>query len=639
MSIYTDILKKYWGYDGFRPLQEDIIKSVADYGKDTLGLLPTGGGKSIIFQVPALSKSGVCIVITPLIALMKDQVENLRRRNIRAVAVYSGMSQREIQNAYDSCIYGEVKFLYMSPERLGTEQFLAKVREMEVSILAIDEAHCISQWGYDFRPSYLKIADVRKILPANVPVLALTATATPEVADDIMERLGFKEKNLFKKSFSRKNLIYLVRRVVDKEEYMLRIFNNQPGTGIVYVRNRKRTKESAEFLQSRNISADFFHAGLTQAYKDFRQEQWKNGNIRIICSTNAFGMGIDKPDVRTVVHIDIPDSVEGYFQEAGRGGRDEKKAYAVLLYNDTDITRLRRGLSNSFPPKDYIRTVYNALGNHFQIPVGAGRDAAYGFNIYDFSQKYGFQQLQLFSALKILQRNGYIELTDEVFTRGRVMFLITREDLYKFQVANRAFDGFIKMLLRNYEGLWGNYVEIDEDALAREGKCKVDVIYAYLNKLNQLKVISYIPQRSTPYIIYVCERLADSSLIIKPETYDLLRDRYEARINAMIKYCLNDQKCRSRQLTEYFGETDGEDCGECDVCRRRKTEEGSLDDFDKVFDMVYAKLKANPGDIDAVLGNLKADEDLVRKVVEGMMDDGVISIDEHGVMSLADIES
>ncbi len=639
MSIYTDILKKYWGYDGFRPLQEDIIKSVADYGKDTLGLLPTGGGKSIIFQVPALSKSGVCIVITPLIALMKDQVENLRRRNIRAVAVYSGMSQREIQNAYDSCIYGDVKFLYMSPERLGTEQFLTKVREMEVSILAIDEAHCISQWGYDFRPSYLKIADVRKILPANVPVLALTATATPEVADDIMERLGFKEKNLFKKSFSRKNLIYLVRRVVDKEEYMLRIFNNQPGTGIVYVRNRKRTKESAEFLQSRKISADFFHAGLTQAYKDYRQEQWKNGNIRIICSTNAFGMGIDKPDVRTVVHIDIPDSVEGYFQEAGRGGRDEKKAYAVLLYNDTDITRLRRGLSNSFPPKDYIRTVYNALGNHFQIPVGAGRDAAYGFNIYDFSLKYGFQQLQLFSALKILQRNGYIELTDEVFTRGRVMFLITREDLYKFQVANRAFDGFIKMLLRNYEGLWGNYVEIDEDALAREGKCKVDVIYAYLNKLNQLKVISYIPQRSTPYIIYVCERLADSSLIIKPETYDLLRDRYEARINAMIKYCLNDQKCRSRQLTEYFGETDGEDCGECDVCRRRKSEEGSLEDFDKVFDMVYAKLKANPGDIDAVMGDLKADDVLVRKVLDGMMDDGVISIDEHGVMRLADIES
>lgn len=635
MSIYTDILKKYWGYDSFRPLQEDIIKSVADYGKDTLGLLPTGGGKSIIFQVPALSKSGVCIVITPLIALMKDQVENLRRRNIRAVAVYSGMGPTEIQNAYDACIYGGVKFLYMSPERLGTDMFLAKVKEMEVSILAIDEAHCISQWGYDFRPSYLRIADIRKILPANVPVLALTATATPEVADDIMVRLGFREKNLFRKSFSRKNLIYLVRRVDNKEEYMLRIFNNQPGTGIVYVRNRKRTKEAAEFLQSRNISADFFHAGLTQAYKDFRQEQWKKGNIRIICSTNAFGMGIDKPDVRTVVHIDIPDSVEGYFQEAGRGGRDEQKAYAVLLYNDTDITRLRRGLSNSFPPKEYIRTVYNALGNHFQIPLGAGRDAAYGFNIYDFSQKYGFQPLQLISALKILQRNGYIELTDEVFTKGRVMFLITREDLYKFQVANSAFDAFIKMLLRNYEGLWSNYVEIDEEAMAREGKCKVDIIYAYLNKLDQLKVISYIPQKSTPYIIYVCERLADASFIIRPETYDLLRDRYEARINAMVKYCLNDQKCRSRQLIEYFGETGGEDCGECDVCRRRKSEQAKPEDFDNVFDMVYARLKASPGDIDALLGDLKLDYDLVRKVVNGMMDDGVLSMDEHGVISLA----
>ncbi len=642
MSIYTDILKKYWGYDSFRPLQEDIIKSVADLGRDTLGLLPTGGGKSIIFQVPALSKSGVCIVVTPLIALMKDQVENLRRRNIRAAAIYSGMTQREIQNAFDSCIYGDTKFLYMSPERLGTDLFLSKIKEMEVSILAIDEAHCISQWGYDFRPSYLRIADVRKVLPKDVPVLALTATATPEVARDIMDKLGFREPNLFRKSFSRKNLIYIVRRVEDKNPYMLRIFNSQPGTGIVYVRHRRRTKEASEYLKQCGISADFFHAGHTPAYKDFRQQQWKDGKIRVICSTNAFGMGIDKPDVRTVVHIDLPDSMEGYFQEAGRGGRDEQKAYAVLLYNDKDISNLRRNLTNSFPPKEYITNVYNALGNYLQIPIGAGRDVAYGFNLMDFASKYNLNQLQLISALHILQRNGYIETTEEVFTQAKVQMLISREDLYKFQVAQKAYDAFIKLLLRNHEGIFSNPVDVDEERLAREGKCKVEVIYAYLNKLAQMRIISYVPQKNQPYIIYISERIDSRGLIIRPETYDLLRDKYQQRINAMIKYCLNDQQCRSRQLIEYFGEVDGEDCGECDVCRARQRAAAPGGNFNSLFDQVFALMQAHPEglDIDAVLDAAsQLDDSAVREVVRKMMLDGIVQVDDGGLYSIIPAET
>ena len=412
MSVFTEILEKYWGYKSFRPLQEDIIKSVCE-GNDTLGLLPTGGGKSIIFQVPALYFDGVCIVVTPLVALMKDQVENLRRRNINAVAVYSGLTSEEMRIAFDACQFGNVKFLYLSPERLGTELFLERLKTLKVSLLAIDEAHCISQWGYDFRPSYLRIADVRRFLP-GVPVLALTATATPEVADDIQEKLLFDKKNCFRKSFYRKNLVYIVRKVEDKYNYLLKIAKKQPGTGVVYVRNRKKTREIASFLQKNGISAEYFHAGLTSEYKDFRQQQWKNGNIRIICATNAFGMGIDKPDVRFVVHIDTPDSLEAYFQEAGRGGRDEKTAYAVLLYNNEDIANLKRNLTNSFPEKSYIKKVYNALGNYLQIPIGGGKSRPFDFNLSLFVSHYDLNPLQAVSALKILQRNGYIELTDEI---------------------------------------------------------------------------------------------------------------------------------------------------------------------------------------------------------------------------------
>ena len=629
MSIYTDILKQYWGYDSFRPLQEEIIKSVADEGRDTLGLLPTGGGKSIIFQVPALSKDGVCIVVTPLIALMKDQVENLRRRNINAVAVYSGLTYHEIQAAFDSCTYGGSKFLYLSPERLSTELFLERLKTLKVSMLAIDEAHCISQWGYDFRPSYLKIADVRQQLP-GVPVLALTATATPKVADDIQERLLFKEKNLFKKSFARSNLVYIVRKVEDKENYLMRIVNSQPGSGVVYVRNRKKTRETSEFLKSKGVSADYFHAGLTQAYKDFRQQQWKDGKTRIICATNAFGMGIDKSDVRFVLHLDVPDSLEAYFQEAGRGGRDEKTAYAVLLYNDHDIANLRRNLTTSFPPKEYIKQVYNMLGNYYQIPIGSAKGRTFEFKIGHFVEQYNLNILQCMSALKILQRNGYIETTDEVFVNSRIMFLISREELYKYQVANRQADAFIKLLLRSYTGLFSNYADIDEDMLAKYAQCSRDTVVEVLKKMSQQKIISYIPQKRTPFLVYTEERLEDKSIIISPESYDMLKEHYTERVNAVIKYCINDQTCRSRQLTGYFGESDGGNCGCCDVCRSNRLRYERAEEFDAIFDVVFNYVKNTPRTLDDIVSHCSYDEEHTTEVLRKMVDDGVVEQKENG---------
>ena len=629
VSIYTDILKHYWGYTSFRPLQEEIIKSVADEGRDTLGLLPTGGGKSIIFQVPALSKEGVCIVVTPLIALMKDQVENLRRRNINAVAVYSGLTYHEIQAAFDSCTFGGTKFLYLSPERLSTELFLERLKTLKVSMLAIDEAHCISQWGYDFRPSYLKIADVRRLLP-GVPVLALTATATPQVADDIQEKLLFKEKNLFKKSFARSNLIYIVRKVEDKENYLMRIVKNQPGTGVVYVRNRKKTRETSDFLKSKGVSADYFHAGLTQAYKDFRQQQWKDGKTRIICATNAFGMGIDKSDVRFVAHLDIPDSLEAYFQEAGRGGRDEKTAYAVLMYNDRDISNLRRNLTTSFPPKEYIKQVYNMLGNYYQIPIGSAKGRTFEFKIGHFVEQYNLNILQCMSALKILQRNGYIETTDEVFVCSRIMFLISREDLYKYQVANRQTDAFIKLLLRSYTGLFSNYADIDEDMLAKYAQCSRDTVVEVLKKMSQQKIISYIPQKRTPFLIFSEERLDDKSVIISPESYDMLKEHYSERVNAVIKYCINDQTCRSRQLTSYFGENSDKDCGCCDVCRSKRDRYEFSEEFDAIFDIIFHFVKNTPRTLADITGNCTYDPDHTTQVLRKMVDDGVVVLNDKG---------
>lgn len=624
MSVFTEILEKYWGYKAFRPLQEEIIQSVCD-GNDTLGLLPTGGGKSIIFQVPALYFSGICIVVTPLVALMKDQVDNLKRRNIPAVAVYSGLTSEEMRSAFDQCQFGNAKFLYLSPERLGTDLFIERLKTLNVSLLAIDEAHCISQWGYDFRPSYLKIADVRRFLP-NVPVLALTATATPEVADDIQDKLLFTKKNCFKKSFYRKNLIYIVRKIEDKENYLLKIANKQQGTGVVYVRNRKKTRETSDFLQRHGVSADYYHAGLTPEYKDYRQAQWKNGNIRIICATNAFGMGIDKSDVRFVVHIDTPDSLEAYFQEAGRGGRDEKTAYAVLLYNNEDIANLKRNLTNTFPEKSYIKKVYNALCNFYQIPVGSSKGSILDFNLTQFVTNYELNPFQAVSALKILQRNGYIELTDEIFTMSKIKFLVDRQNLYRFQVANAKLDPFIKMILRNFPGIFSNYADIDEKILAQYCQTTPQTIYENLIKLSKQKIINYIPQKRTPYIIFSEERLDDKNLIISKESYDFLKEKYQQRINSVIKYCTNNYKCRSRQLIEYFGETDGQDCGECDVCRANN-KQANIKMYDLIFDCVLKTLENNPLEYSDLINSINFGDDVQKEtVIKEMAQDNIIAL-------------
>ncbi|HNQ84153.1 MAG TPA: ATP-dependent DNA helicase RecQ, partial [Bacteroidales bacterium] len=480
---------KYWGHSAFRPMQEEIIRSALD-GKDTLALLPTGGGKSVCFQVPALAMQGVCLVITPLIALMKDQVENLKKKGIKAVAVYSGMHRNEIQMAFDNSVFGDMKFLYLSPERLQTEQFQQALRRMKVCLLAVDEAHCISQWGYDFRPPYLKIADIRQFLP-GVPVLALTATATPGVISDIQKNLAFRAENVFRKSFERKNLTYAVIREEDKNSRLLRILKKVPGVGIIYVRNRKRTVETATFLRKQGIKADFYHAGLDMAARSRKQEAWIREDIRIICATNAFGMGIDKPNVRLVVHIDLPDSIEAYFQEAGRGGRDEKRSYAVTLYNAADIAKLKENLEKEYPPVDLIKAVYQSLGNYFQLPVGSGKDESFDFELYAFCRNYGYNPVVTYNALRFLEREGYIAMNESLETPSRIHFEADRESIYRYQIENQSMDAFVKLLLRSYSGVFTEFVQVNEVELARRAGLKEENVVANMVKLQKAGILSY----------------------------------------------------------------------------------------------------------------------------------------------------
>ena len=557
----------YWGFKSFRPLQKEIIQSVYS-GKDTLGLMPTGGGKSLTFQVPAIAMEGLCIVVTPLIALMSDQVENLKKREIKAIAIHSGMSKEEIDFSIDNCIFGDFKFLYVSPERLGTEIFRIRLPKMKVCMIVVDEAHCISQWGYDFRPSYIKIAEIRDIIP-ETPILALTATATLLVIDDIMQKLRFREKNIFRKSFERKNLLYRVDKVEDKFNRLEKIINQTQGTGIIYVRNRKKTSDIAGYLIKKNISADYYHAGLIHATRNLKQAGWQKGNIRIIVATNAFGMGIDKPDVRFVIHFDLPDSLEAYFQEAGRGGRDEKEALAIMLYNESDRKIAEQRIATSFPELTIIKNVYHALGNFLQIPIGSGKNQSYDFIFSDFLSQYKIHALVAHSCFQILQREGYIELTDEINNPSRVHFLAHRDELYKFQVANIHFDGFIKLLLRSYTGLFSNYVPIDENILAKRSGLKTRDIFNYLNKLKTLGIISYIPARKNPVIIYAEERLDIQNLRFSVENYKFLKERYIEKMNEVLHYASSDDKCRSQILLSYFGEQGTVRCGQCDVCKKR----------------------------------------------------------------------
>lgn len=571
MKDYQLILKQYWGFSDFRGIQREIIESIGS-GHDTLGLMPTGGGKSITFQVPALAQEGTCIVITPLIALMKDQVDHLRRRGIRAAAIYSGLAREEIIITLENCIFGDIRILYVSPERLSSELFQTKLRHMRVSFITVDEAHCISQWGYDFRPSYLEIAKIRKLLP-GVPVLALTATATPQVVDDIQQKLGFlSEAHVFRMSFERKNLAYVVRQAADKREQLIHILNSLKGSVIVYARSRKRTKEFADLLNEAGIPATFYHAGLDAAVKDERQQAWQQDEIRVMVATNAFGMGIDKPDVRLVIHIDCPDSIEAYFQEAGRAGRDGRKAYAVLLYNNADQRKLDKRIADTFPEKDYIRQVYEHLAYFYQIGIGSGYNHTFEFNIDKFCHAFHHFPIQVDSALKILNRAGYIEYTEEQDNQARVMFTISRNDLYRLENTSPNEEKIITSLLRNYGGLFTDYNYIDESFIASQTALQPHQVYMTLKSLSERHILHFIPQKKTPYIRYTQRREDMEHIQLRSAIYEERKDQFQQRIQAMIAYATNDHVCRSRQLLRYFGEENDHDCRQCDVCLSHRPE-------------------------------------------------------------------
>ena len=622
------LLKQYWGYDTFRGIQEDIINSITE-GRDTLGLMPTGGGKSITFQVPALAKEGLCLVITPLIALMKDQVQNLKKRGIKALAIYSGMSRQEIIVTLENCIFGNFKFLYISPERLDTEIFRTKLRKMHISMITVDESHCISQWGYDFRPAYLKIAEIRELLP-DVPVLALTATATPEVVKDIQARLHFRHKNVFRMSFERNNLAYIVRKTENKTAELLHILRSMPGSAIVYVRNRRRTKEITELLNNEHITADFYHAGLDDATKDIRQHRWQSGESRVMVATNAFGMGIDKPDVRIVIHMDLPDSIEAYFQEAGRAGRDGQKAYAVILYAKSDKTTLHKRIPDTFPEKEYIRDVYEHLQYYYQMAMGDGLDCVREFNIEDFCRKFKYFPVPVDSALRILTQAGYLEYTAEQDSTSRILFTIRRDELYRLREMGEDMDRLIQAVLRSYTGVFTDYTYINEDSLAIRTGLTRRQIYEMLVHLAKLRIVSYIPHKKTPDIIYTRERVEAQRIHISPEVYEHRKARYETRINAMLDYVTNDTVCRSRMLLDYFGERNEHNCGQCDTCisLRSKSKVSEQPDREALCTKVCGILSRESLTPAGLLKQLPMDKELLTEILHRLSDEGkIIAVD------------
>ena len=627
MNKYQEILKQYWGYDSFRDLQEEIITSIGE-GKDTLGLMPTGGGKSITFQVPALAQSGLCIVITPLIALMKDQVQNLRKRGIKALAIYSGMTRQEIVTARENCIFGDYKFLYISPERLDTEIFRIKLRSMKVSMITVDESHCISQWGYDFRPAYLKIAEIRELLP-GVPVLALTATATPEVVKDIQSRLNFREENVFRMSFERKNLAYIVRKTDNKTGELLHILKRIDGSAIIYVRNRRRTKEITELLMQEGITADFYHAGLDNAVKDLRQKRWQNGEIRVMVATNAFGMGIDKPDVRIVLHIDLPDSPEAYFQEAGRAGRDGLKAYAVILYAKSDKMTLHKRVADTFPEKEYILQVYEHLQYYYQMAMGDGFQCIREFNLEEFCRKFKYFPVPVDSALKILTQAGYLEYTDEQDNASRILFTIRRDELYKLREMGTEAETLIQTILRSYTGVFTDYAYISEDTLAIRTGLTRQQIYNILVTLTKRRIVDYIPHKKTPYIIYTRERLELRYLHIPASVYEERKARYEARIKAMEEYVTSESVCRSRMLLRYFGEKNEHNCKQCDVClNRHETDCLPEDSFREMRKQILELLARKSLPPAGIANAIEAEREDISRVIQYLLEEGELKMQD-----------
>lgn len=630
MDIHQ-ILIKYWGHTEFRPLQEDIITNVLE-GKDTLALLPTGGGKSICFQVPALAKEGICVVISPLIALMKDQVENLLKRNIKAAAIFSGMTNREIDITLDNCVYGNYKFLYVSPERIETDLFKARLEKMNVNLFAIDESHCISQWGYDFRPSYLNIAKLREYKP-DVPFLALTATATSQVVGDIQEKLKFKKENVLQKSFERKNIAYVVIYEEDKYKRLLRILNKIKGTSVVYVGTRKRTKEIAQFLVQQGVSADYYHAGLSNHERSAKQNNWITNKTRVIVSTNAFGMGIDKPDVRTVVHLDLPNSLEAYFQEAGRAGRDEEKAYAVLLVEQADRLELEKQIINSFPEIETIKTTYQALANFFQIPIGSALNESYFFDINTFSKQYNFQSFTVYNCLKFLEKEGYLMLSEANYNPSRVKIEINKNDLYDFQLKNPTIDIFIKTLLRSHSGLFEEFVKIDEFDLAKKLKTTREKIIKVLDYLLHLNIISYTKQTNLPQITFLTPRVETKSLYISRQHYSERKEVSITKMESVIYYAYSKHKCRSQILLGYFGETNSYRCGVCDVCLERNKLELSDVEFSNVSDQIKKILGVEHLPITALVNKIKGvREDKVIKVIQWLTENEKLMYNDKNLL-------
>ena len=621
---YLDILHKYWGYPDFRGIQREIIESIG-VGKDTLGLMPTGGGKSLTFQVPALAQEGVCIVITPLIALMKDQVEHLRHKGITAAAIYSGMSRDAIVTTLENCIFGGVKLLYISPERISSDIFQIKLKHIKVSFITVDEAHCISQWGYDFRPSYLQIAVIRKLVP-NVPILALTATATPDVIDDIQERLGFTEKNVFRMSFERKNLVYVVRQAEDKEAEMVHILQSIPKTAIVYCRSRKRTKEIAQLLMQYGISATWYHAGLEPAVKDQRQSEWQHDKVRVIVATNAFGMGIDKADVCVVIHMDCPSSLEAYFQEAGRAGRDGQKAYAVLLYNGHDNRTLQKRVEDTFPPKEYVQQVYEHLAYFYQIGVNSGEGCTFEFPIDKFCATFKHFPIRANAALILLQRAGYIDYEPNPDNNARVRFLLRRDDLYRLDSLNEKENDVVISLLRNYGGLFTDYGYVDESYIAQEAGLDRNQTYMVLVNLSKKRIIDFIPRKSIPLISYKRDRVDGSDVILDKSVYEERKEQFQKSINSVINYAQNDRVCRSRQLLYYFGEKKSVDCEQCDVCLSHSHHDDH-NQQEEIKEKILAMVADGERHHVTEVRQLDEDWDMVTKVMKELMDEEQLLMD------------
>ena len=626
---YLDILKQYWGYDSFRGIQEQIIESIGS-GRDTLGLMPTGGGKSITFQVPAMTMDGVCLVITPLIALMKDQVRNLREHGIKAAAIHTGMKRDEIIAVMENCIFGGYKFLYVSPERLSSELFRTKLRHLKICLITVDESHCISQWGYDFRPSYLTIADIRKDLP-GIPVLALTATATPQVTDDIQDKLGFKEKNVIRMSFFRENLSYVVRKTENKLLELKHILDRVPGTSIVYVRNRAATKEVADFLNAEGIPATHFHAGLDQVVKDERQRGWTQDRYRVVVATNAFGMGIDKPDVRTVIHMDIPNSIEAYFQEAGRAGRDGNRSYAVLLHSPGDKRTMSKRISDNFPKEDFIRSVYEKLGFYHEMAVGDGRGCTFAFSLGEFCQHFSLPVIPTDSALRILTRMGYIEYLDEMDYSARLLFTAGRDELYHLHQDSTT-ENVMNIILRLYSGIFTDYAYIDEHLICSRAGIDREKLYTTLMNLQSQGVVRYVPERRTPVITWTRERIDTHLLRFDPEVYAMRREEFKERIGAMMEYVTRETGCRSAILLKYFGEHQKKPCMCCDLCQEKVQNDLTRGEREVIMNDILDIFHANPDNPQKVYA-LPYDRKKIDLVLHHMVDEGHILMRDGNVFT------